>query len=106
MHILLVSATRFEIAPLLKTIQAPATEENIYPVTYKKHQITILFTGVGIAHTSFFLGKYLSSTYDLAINAGICGSFNYKLAIGDVLRIDSDCFADLGAEDDEKFICA
>lgn len=104
MNILLVSATGFEIAPLVKKIKADIGGKTISSHTYKEHQITILITGVGIAHTSFYLGKYLDNTYDLVINAGICGSFNHALSIGDVVRIEEDCFADLGAEDDEQFL--
>jgi futalosine hydrolase len=104
MNILIVSATVFEIAPLLKEMNATIEGKIISSYNYKQHQIDVLITGVGIAHTSFYLGKYLNDKYDLAINAGICGSFNYKLSIGDVVRIDEDCFADLGAEDDEKFL--
>jgi futalosine hydrolase len=104
MNILIVSATTFEIAPLLKEINADIERKTISSYNYKQHQITILITGVGIAHTGFYLGKYLNDKYDMVINTGICGSFNYTLSIGDVVRIDEDCFADLGAEDDEKFL--
>ena len=104
MNILLVSATVFEIAPLLKEINADIMGKTISTYTYKEHQITILITGVGIAHTSYYLGKHLTDKYDLAINAGICGSFNYEYSIGEVVQINEDCFADLGAEDDEKFL--
>ncbi|MEO8762323.1 MAG: futalosine hydrolase, partial [Bacteroidia bacterium] len=104
MHLLLVSATTYEIAPLLTEINADVKENIFSSYTYKQHTIDVLVTGVGIAHTSFFLGKYLTNKYDVAINAGICGSFTNKLSIGDVVRIDEDCFADLGAEDDEDFL--
>jgi len=104
MNILVVSATVFEIAPLLKEMNADIKGKIISSYSYKQHQIDVLITGVGIAHTSFYLGKHLAGKYDLAINAGICGSFNYTFSIGDVVRIDEDCFADLGAEDDEKFL--
>ncbi len=104
MNILIVSATPFEIAPLLKEINAHVNGKIISSYTYKQHQIDVLITGVGIAHTSFYLGKYLNDKYDVAINAGICGSFDNTLSIGDVVRIDDDYFADLGAEDDEKFL--
>lgn len=104
MTILIVSATIFEIAPLLKEMKVTIEGKIISSYNYRQHQIDVLITGVGIAHTSFYLGKHLSDKYDLAINAGICGSFNYTLSIGDVVRIDEDCFADLGAEDDEKFL--
>src|ERR1700739_1078027 len=104
MNILIVSATSFEITPLLKEINANTDGKIISSYSYKQHHITVLITGVGIAHTSFYLGKYLTDTYNIAINAGICGSFNYSLSIGDVVRINEDCFADLGAEDDEQFL--
>ncbi len=104
MNILIVSATPFEITPLLKEINADMEGKIISSYNYNQHEITILITGVGIARTSFYLGKYLSDKYDIAINAGICGSFNYTLSIGEVVRIDEDCFADLGAEDDEQFL--
>ena len=50
------------------------------------------------------MGKYLSDKYDLVINAGICGSFNRNVKLGDVVNVNEDYFADLGAEDDEKFL--
>jgi futalosine hydrolase len=104
MRLLLVSATVFEIAPFLKEIDASVGDVTFFTHHYKQHQIDILLTGVGATHTAFYLGKHLTNTYDLVINAGICGSFNYKFVIGDVVRINEDCFADLGAEDDEAFL--
>ena len=104
MRLLLVSATVFEIAPFLKEINASAEDTILSTHTYNQHQIDVLLTGVGTTHTAFYLGKHLTNKYDVVINAGICGSFNYTLAIGDVVRIDTDCFADLGAEDDEAFL--
>jgi futalosine hydrolase len=41
---------------------------------------------------------------DLAINAGIAGSFNNDLHIGDVVVAESECFADLGIEDGSSFL--
>ncbi|HTA61305.1 MAG TPA: futalosine hydrolase [Bacteroidia bacterium] len=104
MRLLLVSATVFEIAPFLKDINASVEGTIFSKYNYKQHQIDILLTGVGATHTAFYLGKYLNNTYDAVINAGICGSFTNKLAIGEVVCIDTDCFADLGAEDDETFL--
>ncbi|MGZ3861777.1 MAG: futalosine hydrolase [Bacteroidia bacterium] len=104
MNILLVSATGLEIAPFLKAIGAETDGSIISTHTYKNHTIDVLFTGVGMAQTSFYLGKYLNKNYDLAINAGICGSFNRFMKLGDVICINEDYFADLGAEDDEKFL--
>jgi len=104
MHLLIVSATVLEIAPFLDELHIPREVVTFSSHLYKQHQIDILITGVGIAHTSYYLGKHLSDKYDLVINAGICGSFTNKISIGEVVRIDEDCFADLGAEDDENFL--
>lgn len=54
--------------------------------------------------TAFQLGKNLSNKYDLAINAGIAGSFKKNISLGMVVNVVSDCFADLGAEDGERFL--
>ena len=104
MNILIVSATSLEIAPFLKEIKAETNRAIISSHNYKEHKIDILFTGVGMAQTAFYLGKYLSTKYNVAINAGICGSFKRTLKLGDVVCVNEDYFADLGAEDDEKFL--
>ena len=55
--------------------------------------------------TAFALGKHLAiNQYDLAINLGIAGSFDRNIALGEVVEITEDTFAELGAEDDEDFI--
>ncbi|HXB40947.1 MAG TPA: futalosine hydrolase [Bacteroidia bacterium] len=104
MNILIVSATKLEIASFLEEIGAGADNSVLSSNPYKSHKIDVLITGVGIAQTGFYLGKYLSKKYDLVINAGICGSFNRNLRLGEVVNITEDYFADLGAEDDEKFL--
>ena len=104
MRLLIVSATSFEITPFLKEINANIEGKPFSAHLYKQYQMDVLITGVGIAHTSFYLGKYLTDKYDLVINAGICGSFTSKISIGDVVQINEDCFADLGAEDGENFL--
>jgi futalosine hydrolase len=43
------------------------------------------------------------NTYDLAINAGIAGSFKSKFKMGQVLDVKEDCFADLGIQDQNHF---
>lgn len=104
MNILIVAATSFEIAPLLKEMNVSLDGQVLSSYTYKHYKVDVLLTGVGMAHTSFYLGKYLNDKYNLVINAGICGSFTKTLLIGEVVRIEEDCFADLGAEDDEQFL--
>ncbi len=53
---------------------------------------------------AFHLGKILGRKYDLAINAGVAGSFRRSISPGTVVNVVKDSFADLGAEDGEKFL--
>ena len=105
MKILIVSATEFEIAPILEHM------DNIHraggPIIncmYKNLEIDILVTGVGMSATAFYCGKWISDSHELALNVGICGSFNSNLVIGTVVNIYEDCFSELGAEDGEAFL--
>jgi len=104
MNILIVSATSLEIAPFLAEVKGECEIGTLSSYEYKNHNIDILITGVGIAQTAFYLGKYLTDLYDVAINAGVCGSFNRQLKLGDVVSVNEDYFADMGAEDNEKFL--
>lgn len=102
MKILLVAATRAEIAPFADRVSDPE-----HPVQAKlnHHQLDILITGVGMVATAYALGRHLSlNHYDLAINAGIAGSFDFTIAIGEVVQINEDVFAELGAEDGDEFL--
>jgi len=55
--------------------------------------------------TAFSLGRHLAANqYDLAVNLGIAGSFDRGLALGELVEITEDTFAELGAEDGEEFI--
>src|SRR5258708_28356409 len=42
--------------------------------------------------------------YDLALNVGVCGSFDRTLAPGVVVHVVRDRIAELGAEDGESFL--
>ncbi|RYY31253.1 MAG: futalosine hydrolase, partial [Sphingobacteriaceae bacterium] len=73
--------------------------------TLDKLSIHTLITGAGMVATAFALGNHLATNkYDLAINLGICGSFNRDIQLGEVLEITHDTFAELGAEDGDEFI--
>lgn len=96
MRILVVAATESEIAGVRDHYTRHATT---------KFTIEFLVTGVGMTATSYSLTKKLSARkYDLAVNAGVAGSFRREIALGDVVNVVSDSFADFGAEDGDKFL--
>jgi futalosine hydrolase len=66
--------------------------------------IDILVTGVGSIFSTYYLTKALNeNNYDLAINIGIAGSFDYFLEQGFVVNVIQDQFADLGVEENDNF---
>jgi len=102
MKILLVTATRAECEPLLTRLADPANSASL---KLKNHETDVLITGVGMVATAFSLGRQLASRrYDLVINAGIAGSFDFNLSVGEVVLITEDIFAELGAEDGDDFL--
>lgn len=95
MKILIVSATEKEIFPTLNKIKS---------FNHDDLGVDILVTGIGAVFTTYLLTRKLSEKeYDLVINAGIAGSFNLDLNIGDTVYVQSDQFADLGFEDKDEF---
>ena len=105
MKILFVSATKFEILPLLKHLENTATaiSENEFVLT--SLHISYLITGVGALHTSCSLSMELNKTsYDLIINMGIGGAFDKNIPLGSVFNVNVEKFGDLGVElADESF---
>lgn len=95
MKILIVSATEKEIFPLLNKIDTINQETLV---------VDTLITGIGPVFTTYLLTRRLSEKdYDLVINAGIAGSFNSEIPIGETVFVQSDQFADLGIEDKNEF---
>lgn len=105
MKILIVAATSFEVQPLLIQMESVRNfGSTLVSCNYKKLEINFLITGVGMVATAYYLGKNLSNGYDLALNIGICGSFNRNLEIGSIVNIYEDRFSELGAENGDSFL--
>jgi futalosine hydrolase len=69
------------------------------------HEIMTRLTGAGMVNTAAKTAMYLAGgTYDLAIQAGIAGSFNSEIIPGSVVEIVSEFLPELGAEDGSSFI--
>lgn len=105
MKLLLVAATPFEIDPLLKSLEVIGRKgQHFISARYREVDLDILITGIGMVATAYYTGKALNDSYDAAINAGICGSFNRNLELGDVVNVYQDSFSELGAEDGDAFL--
>jgi futalosine hydrolase len=68
--------------------------------------ISVLITGVGGISLAWAMKKWLSINRhpDLAINAGIAGSYSAELKIGDVVMPVTECFADMAIESGDKLV--
>ena len=66
----------------------------------------LLVTGVGGAAMSWALQKRFSEgpLPSLTVNAGIAGSYSNLFRSGDVVIPTSDCFADMGVDDNGTFV--
>jgi len=92
MRFLIVTATEAEVARL-------------NPGMRGGREVDVLVTGVGMVATAVRTTRALLQTrYDLALNLGVCGSFDRTLTPGTVVHVVSDEMPELGAEDGESFL--
>jgi len=90
MKILLVAATSLELKPIQRKLEEQKPMHDIYT----------LVTDVGMIATTFQLTKVLKEEkFDLAINVGIAGAFDRKLALGEVVEVVQDQFSEEVVED-------
>lgn len=102
-RILFVTATSVEAEAIARVPEARAIQGGYL---IGGLEIIVLVAGVGSISTAWEMLKWFSvnGRPDLAINAGIAGSYKEDIKIGDVVMPVTDCFADAGIEDDGNFL--
>ncbi len=71
----------------------------------ESREIDVLLTGVGMVAASAWTSRALSErSFDVALNVGICGSFDAAFTPGSVVNVVTDRIAELGAEDGDEFL--
>src|SRR5690606_35219296 len=72
---------------------------------YGGHEVHICITGAGMMSATYTLTKQLAAhRYDLAIQAGVAGSFDRDIDLGQVVLVQSETPGDIGAEDHDTFL--
>ncbi len=105
MKILVTAATEAEIALSIKHIASIGNEVKPLVFEYNGHIIAFAVTGVGMVATTYHLTRILNAEqYDMVLQAGIAGTFDRDIALGEVMAVRSDRLADMGAEDGDSFI--
>src|SRR3954470_20875652 len=107
MRLLIVAATAMEVGPLAAALgeAAPGSLECTRAYRYRGHNVDLLVSGVGMVATAAWCSRALARTkYDVALNVGVCGSFDPAFAPGAVAHVISDRMAELVAEDADRFL--
>ena len=83
-NILVVAATAKEINPFIELTR-----------TDSRNNIDILISGIGLTASTYHLAKQLAlKKYDLAVQAGVAGSFDLRIPLGAVVAVNQDAIAD------------
>ena len=89
MRLLIAAATEMEISGIRESLPGRAD---------------ILITGVGVTASLYRISKILATErYDLAVQAGIAGSFRPDYRPGEIVAVESDIFAGEGIRELGKF---
>ncbi|MBN2682312.1 MAG: futalosine hydrolase [Bacteroidales bacterium] len=106
MQILITAATNLEIKGFLDKIEKKESfYENLWNFSNGNKNFALLITGIGSSISTYNLLKTLQTKkYDLVINCGLAGSFTKDIPIGSLVNVVSDCFADLGSDDNGNFL--
>ena len=83
------------------------SDTGLRSVSYRfgDHDVDVLTTGVGMIATAVWCSRtFAAEHYDLALNVGLCGSFDASLAAPAVVHVTSDRITELGAEDGDDFL--
>ena len=89
MRILVVTATPFEVAPLVNRLRH-VSDTSLRSASYRfrDHDVDVLTSGVGMVATAAWCSRACAAEhYDLALNIGLCGSFDPALAPGAVVHV-------------------
>jgi futalosine hydrolase len=98
---LIVVATFLEAEKIINSL--PFEKKSKY--LYESPKLDVLITGIGMVNTAFIMGKEISpSSYQLILNIGIAGSFDYERPLGVLVEVQEETFIEMGAETDDSFL--
>jgi futalosine hydrolase len=95
-----------EVAPIVEPLRrVDDGGPRLVRYAHAAHDVDVLLAGVGMVATAAWTSRALShAPYDLALNVGVCGSFDRELVPGTTVHVVADRLAELGAEDGDTFL--
>jgi len=104
MHQLIVVSSQREIQPFIEKAGL-SKEIPCYKAIGIRDDLSLMVSGIGSPETIFHLTRQLESTsINRVIQVGIAGSYNPEYALGSLVEVGEDCFADLGIDDNGRFL--
>jgi futalosine hydrolase len=106
--ILLVTATGFEVAPVLDALgfrDARAQGLGVSGACLESDRVDCLITGVGqLQCAARLMARLCLSKYSCVVQAGLAGSFSEKYPKRTVVSVTEEILGDFGAEGDGSFL--
>ena len=105
MKILVITTSVIEMRGLLNSFDSPDMQgDSIKIIRIGDTEISFLLSDPGIFSLTYVLTRQVQgASYDLVVNAGICGSYKKIYKPGTVIRVEQDMFADIGAMEKDGF---
>ncbi|MBL7926306.1 MAG: futalosine hydrolase [Bacteroidia bacterium] len=99
--VLIVTATPFELNEIIETVSLKTGDVKRI-ITESNFLVDVLISGIGMVATTFNLTQCLNkNSYDIVLQAGVGGSFDHNLTLGQVVNITTDCFIEMGTFSDK-----
>jgi futalosine hydrolase len=68
------------------------------------HNFELGISGLGSMHSTFYLQtKIQQQQWDLIVQIGLAGTYSPHISLGQVVMVNKDCLADLGAFNNKEF---
>ena len=97
MKMLIVAATEAEVGMVQQYLNTAGTVQ--------REAVSLLITGVGSIATTYAVTRALMEhKYDFVLQAGVGGSFDAGIALGELVFVTSERYGDLGAEDHDNYL--
>lgn len=103
--ILIVGATDLELRPFLEFLKPFALEHQRSIYEKDNLQIRVCITGAGMMQSAaHIMEAVMAFQPDVALQAGIGGSFDPDLSLGSLLLVSQEMPGDIGVEDEDGFV--
>lgn len=103
LKVLICAATPLELRGWMFDEQDVARPCSVLDVGLSHVDISLMAMGVGVASTVMRLTQH-AARFDLVLNVGLAGAYGQKLAVGQVVRVAHDVFADYGIDQRGTFV--